>query len=213
MIQSFRNHIQTALLLILCAATVNLGACVYMRERGGEASVKRGDQPADIVSSSATLGAEDVFEVRVFQEPSLSSVYRVSSAGSISFPLIGEVVIEGKTPSQIETEIRERLEKDFLQKAYVSVFVKEFNSKKVFVFGQVQKPGTFRLEEKMSIIQAITLAGGFTNLAAKNSVSITRIVNGSETRITVEVDEIWKGRQSNVPLKPGDIIFVPETLF
>jgi polysaccharide export outer membrane protein len=170
-------------------------------------------QAPDLMQTSATLGQDDVFDVRVYQETDLTGSYRVSSEGTINFPLIGKVVVEGKTPAEIAQEIRQRLEADYLQTAYVSVFVKEFNSKKIFVFGEVQKPGTFRYEENMSIIQAITLAGGFTRTAAKNSVSVTRLVKGEETRLNVEVENIWKGKQENIRLRPGDIIFVPETLF
>lgn len=218
-----KNHISLGLLLRLFLSIpivmLMIAGCVY----GGKSArtskptgVKQTGErplPEGIVKSAVALGPDDVFEVRVFQEEELSSLYRVSNKGTINFPLIGEVVVEGKTPSVIEKEISERLEKDYLKKAYVSIFVKEFNSKKIFVFGEVKKPGTFRYEDKMSIIQAITLAGGLTQTASKSNVSITRIVQGIEKHVTIEVDKIWKGEEANFLLKPGDIIFVPETLF
>ena len=207
--------------LLLAIFLVN-GGCVFNRDTqpernkatdAGSSGAEAKETPENIIMTAASLGPEDVFEIRVFQEPDLSSIYRVSNDGSINFPLIGKLLVAGKTPNEVEMEIRKRLEADFLKQAYVSVLIKEFNSKKVFIFGQVKKPGTFRFEENMTIIQAVTLAGGFTQTAAKNAVSITRLVDGEETRVLVEVEQIWKGKQSNVMLKPGDIIFIPETLF
>ncbi len=209
------NKTLLRLVWLFCLVSL-LGGCVYSKGNTSpeqQATAHQSSQLGDLIRTAATLGQDDVFEVRVFNEENLSSIYRVSDKGTIAFPLIGDVQISGKTPSQIESEIQQRLEKDYLKKAYVSVYVKEFNSQKIFVFGQVQKPGTFRFEENMTIIQAITMAGGYTNTAAKSEASITRIVDGSEKRIDVEVDLIWKGKQPNVPLQPGDIIFIPEALF
>jgi polysaccharide export outer membrane protein len=91
--------------------------------------------------------------------------------------------------------------------------VKEYNSKKVFVFGEVQKPGTFTFEDGMSIVQAVTLAGGFTKTAAQNSTSVTRRVQGQEVKVRVNVQDIALGKAPNFTLEPGDIVFVPESLF
>jgi len=93
------------------------------------------------------------------------------------------------------------------------VIVKEYNSKKVFVFGEVQKPGTFPYQDGMSVVQAVTLAGGFTKTAAQNSTSVTRRVEGTETKIKVAVQDIALGKASNFTLEPGDIVYVPESLF
>ena len=87
------------------------------------------------------------------------------------------------------------------------------NSKKIFVFGEVQKPGTFPYEDGMSIIQAVTLAGGFTKTAAKNNSNVTRIVDGQEQKIRVPVEDIGVGKEPNFQLQPGDIVFVPESFF
>jgi polysaccharide export outer membrane protein len=106
-----------------------------------------------------------------------------------------------------------KLKQGFLKEPQVSVFVKEYNSKKVFVFGEVQKPGTFMYEEEMTIIQAITVAGGFAKSAAKNKVSVTRLEDGIEKRIFLSVEEIGRGKERNFFLMPGDIVFVPESFF
>ena len=95
----------------------------------------------------------------------------------------------------------------------VSVLVKEYNSKKVFVFGEVQKPGTFIFEDGMSIVQAVTIAGGFTKTAARNSTSVTRHIRGQEVKVKVNVQDIALGKAPNFTLEPGDIVYVPESLF
>lgn len=158
----------------------------------------------------ATVGAGDVFEVRVYGEKELSGLYRVSPEGSIEFPLVGRVDISGQTPREVSETLRSRLMDGFIRDPHVSVFVKEYNSKKVFVIGQVQRPGTFPFEERMNIVQAITQAGGFTPTAARDRTLVTRTIDGREVQIPVPVDRIATGEAVNFPLAPGDIVFVPE---
>jgi len=156
---------------------------------------------------------EAAAEVRVFGDADLSGVYRVSSDGMINFPLVGKVKADGLSSTGLADLLTARLKDGFLKDPQVSVFVKEYNSKKVFVFGEVQKPGTFPYEDDMTIIQAITIAGGFTKTAAKNKVAVTRLEDGTEKRVFLSVEEIGRGKEKNFFMKPGDIVFVPESLF
>ncbi|MGB9599414.1 MAG: polysaccharide biosynthesis/export family protein [Myxococcota bacterium] len=165
------------------------------------------------IGGSTTLGPGDIFEVKVYGEPDLSGIFRVSSDGFVNFPLIGKIKVEGLPAIKVEEIIISKLKDGYLKDPQVSVFIKEYNSKKIFVFGEVQKPGTFIYEDNMTIIQAITIAGGFTKLADKNKVSVTRIENNEEKRIYLPVEDIGKGKEKNFFLKPGDIIFVPESFF
>lgn len=164
------------------------------------------------VAGTVVLGPGDVFELRVFGEDDLSGAYRISDDGTIDFPLIGKTSVEGETASTLSTLLSTKLAK-YLRQPNVSVFVKEYNSKKVFVIGQVKAPGTFPFEKGMSIIQAIAMAGGFERLADQNSCSVTRVVDGKETRTQVAVKDIGEGKFANFQLQPGDIVFVPERLF
>lgn len=168
--------------------------------------------PTDVVVPAAALGPGDVFEVRVFGEEDLSGIHRVSNDGSINFPLVGKVVVEGLAASQVSETLSRELGR-YVRNPSVSIFVKEFNSKKVFVFGEVQKPGTFAYEDGMSIIQAITLAGGFAKLADQDGTFVTRIIDGREQRLKVPVKSIGEGQVPNFDLQPGDIIFVPESIW
>ena len=105
------------------------------------------------------------------------------------------------------------LDAGYLKRPQVSIFVKEYNSKKVFVLGEVQQPGTFSFDDNMTIVQAITLAGGFAPHADRNNASIARLVEGHEQRFKVPVVDIGLGRAPNFHLRPGDIMFIPESLF
>lgn len=163
-------------------------------------------------STSNTLGAGDVVEVRVFQEPDHSGIWLVSPEGTIDYPLCGKVELAGRTSSTAADALRGCLAR-YLRNPQVAVLIREYNSKKIFVFGEVQKPGTFPYDGEMNIIQAITLAGGFTKLAAKNSTNVTRLVDGQERKIRVPVEDIGVGREKNFLLQPGDIIFIPESFF
>src|SRR5262249_33291927 len=116
------------------------------------------------------------------------------------------------TPANASTLIESKLGEGYLRNPHASIFVKEYNSKKISVLGQVTKPGTFPYIDSMTIIEAITLAGGFTQIAAKNDTMVTRLEKGNKVRTQVRVEDISEGRERNFCLRPGDIVFVPERL-
>ncbi|MFZ5470767.1 MAG: polysaccharide biosynthesis/export family protein [Myxococcota bacterium] len=190
------------------------GACVHPKpnESGATLSAEEAAKRTATIQAS-TLGTGDLVEVRVFQEPDLSNAYRVSPEGTIDFPLCGKVPISGMTSSQAADALTHCLANGFLKRPQVSVLIREYNSKKVFIFGEVQKPGTFPYEENMTIIQAVTLAGGFTKLASKNNLNVTRIIDGVEQKIRIAAQDIGVGREKNFTLQPGDIVYVPESFF
>ncbi len=209
---TFRNPFPPLAVAGLCLVS----ACrsPQLIERGGVVSPRELEQvPDSSVKIAGALGAGDLIDIKVYQEVDLTGAYRVSIEGTIDFPLCGKVTIAGQTSSRVADMITECLARGFLKNPQVSVLLKESNSKKVFVFGEVQKPGTFAYDDNMSIIQAITVAGGFTKTAAKNNASVTRLVAGQEKKIRVAVEDIGVGREPNFLLKPGDIIFVPESFF
>ena len=163
--------------------------------------------------AATTLGSGDVFEVRVFGEPDLSGAWRVGPDGVIDFPLCGRVQVGGMPAGGAAEAITRCLKPRYLRSPQVSVFVKEFNSKKVTVFGEVQKPGTFAFEDGLSVVQAVSMAGGFTRVAARNSCTVTRLIDGAEKRIKVPVEDVGAGRAPNFLLLPGDVVYVPESVF
>ena len=168
----------------------------------------------DAPLAANVVGTGDVVEIRVFREKDLDGTYRVGNDGSIEYPLIGTVVLKGKRPETISEEIRERLADGFLVDPQVTVFVSERKSQKVHVLGQVNKAGSFSYESGMTIVQAITNAGGFTKLASQNKVTVTRVgTNREKVTFKVPVGDIGSGRAVNFELSPGDIVFVPEAIF
>lgn len=162
-------------------------------------------------SVDLSLGPADVFEVRVYGEPELNNTYRVSPEGSIDFPLIGRVPVKGMTAAQVAEAIRERLQ-SFIKQPQVNVFVKEINSKKVTIYGQVHHPGSFNFVESMTLVQVISSAGGLTAMAARDRIRVTRVRDGKSDSSTVNLREVSEGK-STFYLQPGDEIFVPERVF
>jgi protein involved in polysaccharide export with SLBB domain len=162
---------------------------------------------------ASTLGGGDLVEIRVFQEPELSGLYQVGGQGDLIFPLCRRVVVGGLTANGAAEKLRACLADGFLRDPQVTVLVREFNSKKIFVFGEVQRPGTFAFQDGMTIIQAVTLAGGFTRTAAQNATSVTRRVDDQEVKAKIPVQDIALGKAANFMLQPGDIVYVPESLF
>ncbi len=167
----------------------------------------------EVYTEDTTLGAGDTFEVRVFRQKDLTAVYSISPQGTIAFPMIGDIVAAGRTPAEVEIEIQKKLEDGFLKNPQVSILVKEYKSKKISVFGQVRKPGTLTFSEGMTVIEAISSAGGFTPMAQKNGVRITRGAATKKSRFTVPVESIGKGKANNFFMRPGDVVFVPERLW
>ena len=170
-------------------------------------------QPQSRPAADVTLGVDDVFEVRVYGEADLSNVYRVTPDGSIGFPLIGKVQVVGRAPAAVAREIETRLGKKYLQNPQVTIFVREYKSRRFSVYGQVQRPGTFPYEAGITIIEAIAMAGGFTPMAAENDVQISRAERGRDETVKVRVVDVREGKAPAVPIRPGDKVFVPERFF
>ncbi len=204
--QGFEDAMSASGLSFPASAIVE--ATDYERESGEAAAAQLlKDNP----KLSAIVAANDLLEVRVYQEADLSGVYRVTPDGHINFPLCGDVKVGGETASGAAAAITTCLQQGFVRRPQVTVLVKEFNSKKIFVFGEVSKPGSFTWEEGMTIVHAISQAGGLLRTASKNNVNVTRVVDGREEKLPVKVEDIVIGRAKNVVLQPGDIIFVPES--
>ncbi len=197
-------------LLLAAAALLAPAGCA---RRGSTAPPPAATEAPEVATLATTLGPGDVLEVRVYREPEISGIYQVGSEGDVVFPLCQRVDVVGLTANGAADRFRACLANGFMRDPQVTVVVKEYNSKKVFVFGEVQKPGTFTFQDGMSIVQAVTLAGGFTRSAAQNSTSVTRRVKGQETKLKVKVQDIALGKAPNFTLEPGDIVFVPESLF
>ena len=142
----------------------------------------------------------------------MSKVVAVRPDGRISLPLIGDVKAVGKTPAQLTEVISARL-KEYKENPSIAIVVREVNSYAIFVLGEVAKPGKYPLKSKTTLLQGITIAGGFTPVAARNKVVVFRFrENGKgEDKIRASYDDIVlrDGSDQNIELKPGDTIVVP----
>ncbi len=165
------------------------------------------------LADDLALGPGDRFDVRVFGEPDFTGTYRVDPDGTISYPYIGTIKVEGLRPNELARTLRDRLEQNYLRHPQVTILVQEQVSKKITVLGQVSHPGTFPYTANMNLVEAITMAGGFTPLAWRDRTKITRIENGKKLSIEVPAGSMGEGRARNIPVRPGDIVAVPERLF
>lgn len=170
------------------------------------------DRLANTVSETYTIGAEDVLEITVWRNQDLSKTVQVRPDGRFSMPVIRDVTAVGKTPSQLADEITRRL-REYVQNPVVAISVKEVNSYNIFILGEVVKPGKYPLKSRTTLLQGITMAGGFTPVAARNQVVVFRFgENGSGTQtLTSSYDDIvLRGViNQNLELRAGDTVVVP----
>lgn len=162
------------------------------------------------------LGPEDELEITVWGNKDLTRVTAVRPDGLISMPLIGDVQAAGLTADALAQRISDRLKQYIATTPAVSVSVKELNSYSVYVLGEVSKPGKFQLKSYITVLQAISMAGGFTEWAKKNKLQVVRAtMNGDhkrqEVHIPLRYDDLVSGRgePGNIVLHPGDTVVVP----
>ena len=151
---------------------------------------------------SYRLGPNDALGIEVFGESDLSTETTVSGHGTIKFPLLGELRVAGMTVKEVEEDLTERLEAGYLKNPKVTVSIVQYRN--FYVSGEVRSPGAFPYREGITVLKAITLAGGWTDRAVKDEAKILRIVNGQQQIFTVGMEET---------LQPDDIIIVPESFF
>jgi polysaccharide export outer membrane protein len=162
------------------------------------------------VPPSYQIGPNDVLSIYVWKEPDLTRDITVTPDGKISFPLIGEVVAEGRTVTELKQVITDKLE-NFVTAPEVTVIVKESLSRIVYTIGKVMKPGPYPLAPDMTVLQALSAAGGFAEWADTKHVVIIRKEGGKETQFKFNYKEFTSGDNlgQNIVLKPGDTIVVP----
>ena len=170
----------------------------------------------DTVRKSATadpnyvIGAQDVLDINVWKEPDVSRTVPVRPDGKISLPLLNDVQAAGLTPAQLAAQITESLKK-YVTNPQVTVIVTTINSQRVYILGEVTRPGAFPLIPGMSVLQALSSAGGFTQFAKVKSIFVRRIENGKETKYPFNYKEVINGKkpEQDILLKAGDTIVVP----
>lgn len=150
----------------------------------------------------------DILEITVYGEPDLSTTVRVSPDGTISYPLLGNIKVAGLTVLQLEKKLTDLLGEDYLVIPQVSVFVKEYA--RISILGQVRSPGSYQMKENLTFTQALSLAGGFTDVADTSRVKIIRTIDSKKETIEVNVDQILDKAATDVEIKANDTIIVEE---
>lgn len=166
--------------------------------------------------TSAELGQFtpwDRLEIRVFGQADLSGEYEVSPRGTISFPRLGEIDVDGKRCDELESLIREGLMKDYLRDPSVTCINKEVSKAAVTVDGQVQKPGIVEFRPGLMLTDVIAQSGGPTTRALTSGVVIVRKTAQKSESVTVPYQDILQGKAPNVCMHPADLVYMPQSVF
>lgn len=162
------------------------------------------------VDSTYVIGAQDVIDISVWKEPEVSRTVPVRPDGKISLPLLNDVQAAGFTPMQLQETLTQNLKK-FMSEPQVTVIVTQVNSRRVYVLGEVSRPGAMDMLPDMTVLQALSSAGGFSQFAKLSGIYVLRTENGHQTTLPFNYKEVVRGRkqEQNITLKPGDTIVVP----
>jgi polysaccharide biosynthesis/export protein len=173
------------------------------------AADKAQSEPTSVAGPDYIIGADDVLHISVWKEPDLTETLPVRPDGKISLPLLNDVVAAGLTPTQLADAITIKLKK-FISDPRVTVVVTAMNSQKIYILGEVVKPGSTILQPNMTVLQALASAG-FTQFANTKGIYLLRNENGKQQKIPVHYRALIKGEsvEQNIILKPGDTIVVP----
>lgn len=199
----FPNLIPALILLIIL-----MPLSVYSQQDKVAAPTAKASGEISADSDSYIIGPEDILNIYVWKEESLSKTIPVRIDGKISLPLVDDVQASGLTPLQLKKILVTKL-KNFIDDPNISVTVMEANSFKVYVSGQVRNPGVFKLRSETSFLQLMTMTGGFTDWADQKNILIIRKEKGENVRITVNYKKIIEGEASDFAIKQGDTVIIP----
>jgi polysaccharide export outer membrane protein len=171
---------------------------------------------AQEVKNEYTVGPDDILNITVSRPEIIQNIVTVAPDGSISFPYVGVLDVDGKTLPEIQEMIRSGLEDGFMKYPVVTVSLQQSLSRKFFVYGEVIKPGNYLLDERTTVLKAISIAGGFTKFGSSSKVKVLRQKPNEAGYTTVKVDikAVMDGASGeDLLLSPGDIVVVSEGIF
>ena len=196
---------------------IGLGTMLAAGSVAAQDAAKSGSKAAQATSQSAVaadagykIGPQDVLRIDVWKEAEISRSVPVRPDGKISLPLLNDVQAAGLTAMELANNITEGLKK-FITSPQVTVTVSEINSRRVYVTGEVTRPGAFPLLPNMTVLQAVTSGGGFTQFARTKNIYVLRNEGGKQTKYPFNYNDVVKGKrpEENITLQPGDTIVVP----
>jgi polysaccharide biosynthesis/export protein len=185
------------------------------QDKQEEARAPKNETPAASAQNSQAdaeykIGPQDMLRIDVWKEPEITRVVPVRPDGKITLPLLNDIQAAGLTPMELAHVIRDGLKK-YINEPQVTVSVEQINSQRVYVTGEVTRPGAFPLLPNMTVLQALTSAGGFTQFAKTKSIYVLRMEGGKQAKLQFNYKAVINGKkpEDNIQLRPGDTIVVP----
>lgn len=200
-----------AMLFLTSGCSGGLGKLPY-----GDATDAKTEDLADEIPLDYRINPKDVLDIEIYPDKEISREVTVSRAGTISFPLLGEIQVQGLSTSALEKKMKVLLDKDYLVNPQVYVRVKRYHEVTVSILGEVNRPGSFELETQegeTTLLEAIAKAGGFSALANIKKIKIIRVESGQRKVYHVNGEEIIRGKKKDVPLKANDIVVIGQSWF
>jgi polysaccharide biosynthesis/export protein len=165
--------------------------------------------PMTTLGKDYRISPNDLIEVEIFEMDNLKRTVRVNAAGAISLPLIGQLIVGGLTPQDVEQLIANRYSEKYLQNPQVSIFIKEFTTDRITIEGAVGRPGIFPLTGRLTLLRALAMAGGFGPIADTSKVMVYRM-NEQQVRESAiyDIEKIRAGKADDPPIQGDDLIVV-----
>jgi len=185
-----------------------------------KAKAASSDTPASASSSTSSnrpsadsllqykIGEQDVLVITVWREPELSATVMVRPDGKITLPLVNDVDAGGLSTDELKTLLTDKL-RPFVNLPQVTVAVREINSRKVFVIGQVAREGSYRINSNTTVLQIIAEAGGLRDFANRKGIYVLRHQSSGQVKMNFNYDKVIHGKDDNIQLRPGDTIVIP----
>jgi polysaccharide biosynthesis/export protein len=205
-----RNTLRV-LALIIIAAILDRPGQAQTAPQAKTSSAVNAQEAKDVLVRAYRVGPGDLLELKVFQVDELSQTVRVSEDGSITLPLLGRVVVEGLTQEGVVQKLTGLLSAKYVKKPQVTIFIKEYKNQQVAVIGAVENAGSYELVGRKNLLQIISMAGGFTEMAGNDVFILREGPDGKTSTIIIDLkDLLGNGNQAlNVPIEPNDVINVP----
>ena len=208
-----KHLIQLVLVILIAGGGTSVRpACAQSARADGTAAIGGTYSPTGTAALPAgyVIGAEDVLSVVFWREKEMSADVVVRPDGKISLPLLKDIQAAGYTPEQL-TGVLVSAASKYVSQPNATVIVKEINSRKVFIVGQVAKPGGYPMTGNMTVLELIALAGDTLEFAKSKNVAVVRKQHDGEQRFKFNYKDVLKGKdvQQNILLKPGDTVIVP----
>jgi len=200
-------------LVSVVALTAASAVCASAAGQNAAARPASAVAPAAAAAPSAdeyVIGPDDVLSISFWREKDLSADVTVRPDGKVTVPLLNDVMASGRTPEQLRDAIQQ-LARAYLEDPTPTVVVKEIKSRRVFITGQVEKPGPYPLNDRLTVLQLIAVAGGLKEFADGKSITVMRTVNGRVVALPFNYRDVVRRKHldQNVELRPGDTVVVP----